>query len=78
MQLVNTQERNWCFQLTFKMLINYLIIKNIFALTLEEPSISECISVCLKECSILTLELNISAADQLIQLKCGTLINLRM
>ena len=49
------------------------------ASTLEEPYISEGLSGSLQQnTSILTLELNILAPDHQIQLKFGTLINLRM
>ena len=55
------------------------------ALTSEEPYISECLCLCMRlrmpfwqKSSILTLELNNSAPDHLIELKFGILNHLRM
>ena len=57
------------------------VSKEFLAPTLEESYISECLSVCLwvtENSSILTSNLNISAPDQLIQMKFGSFINLRL
>ena len=47
---------------------------------IAKPFLSECLclSLCLTELLNLTLELNISAPDQLIMLKVGTPITIRM
>ena len=60
-------------------------LENFLAPTLEEPYISEClslsISICLsvcQNCSILTSNLIISATDNLIELNLAILINLSL